>query len=84
MCMWCAGKAALPSRMERFRKSTRFCSMREKSCRVTASAQGVRFLLFSGPPLKEPIAWGGPIVMNTRQELQQAFLELDQGTFVKD
>lgn len=51
---------------------------------VTAGAQGVRFLLFSGPPLKETIAWGGPIVMNTRQELQQAFLELEQGTFVKD
>lgn len=51
---------------------------------VLASEKGVRFLVFSGPELKEPIAWGGPIVMNTRQELQQAFLELEQGTFVKD
>lgn len=51
---------------------------------VTAGEQGVRFLLFSGPALKEPIAWGGPIVMNTRQELQRAFQELEEGTFVRD
>ncbi|HWR45453.1 pirin family protein [Sporomusa sp.] len=48
-----------------------------------AADQGVRFLLFSGKPLKEPIAWGGPIVMNTREELQQAFQEIDNGTFIK-
>jgi len=43
----------------------------------------MRFLLFSGPPLKEPIAWGGPIVMNTKEELMQAFREIDEGTFVR-
>ncbi|MGE5678224.1 MAG: pirin family protein [Pseudomonadota bacterium] len=51
--------------------------------RVKASEEGVRFLLFSGKPLREPIAWGGPIVMNTRQELEQAFRELDENTFIK-
>lgn len=50
---------------------------------VRATDQGIRFLLFSGQPLKEPIAWGGPIVMNTREELQQAFQEIDNGNFIK-
>lgn len=50
---------------------------------IQAADQGIRFLLFSGSPLQEPIAWGGPIVMNTREELQQAFRELDNGTFIK-
>ncbi len=43
----------------------------------------VRFLLMSGKPLREPVAWGGPIVMNTREELMLAFRELDQNTFIK-
>ena len=50
---------------------------------VKAGAQGIRFLLLCGKPLHEPIAWGGPIVMNTQQELQLAFRELDAGTFIK-
>lgn len=50
---------------------------------VQAGDQGIRFLLVSGKPLKEPVAWGGPIVMNTQQELQQAFQELRAGTFIK-
>ncbi|MEO6462518.1 MAG: pirin family protein [Candidatus Eisenbacteria bacterium] len=50
---------------------------------VQAGDEGVRFLLVSGEPLEEPVAWRGPIVMNTRQELQQAFAELEQGTFLK-
>ncbi|MDD4599905.1 hypothetical protein SDC9_15094 [bioreactor metagenome] len=48
-----------------------------------AADQGVRLFLLSAQPLKEPIAWGGPIVMNTRAELQQAFDEIDNGTFIK-
>ena len=48
-----------------------------------ASEKGLRFLLFSGSQLKEPIAWGGPIVMNTQQELKKAFEDIDNGTFVK-
>jgi len=43
----------------------------------------VRFLLISGRPLNEPIAWYGPIVMNTEQELRQAFEDLQNGTFIK-
>jgi len=50
---------------------------------VQAGEQGIRFLLVSGKPLKEPVAWGGPIVMNTQQELQQAFTELRNGTFIR-
>ncbi|MBW1841855.1 MAG: pirin family protein, partial [Deltaproteobacteria bacterium] len=43
----------------------------------------VRFLLISGRPIGEPVAWHGPIVMNTREELQIAFEEYRQGTFIK-
>ena len=45
--------------------------------------ENLRFILVSGKPIKEPIAWGGPIVMNTQEELRIAFNELDQGTFIK-
>jgi redox-sensitive bicupin YhaK (pirin superfamily) len=50
---------------------------------VTAAGDGLRFLLISGKPIGESIAWRGPIVMNTQQELRVAFDELDQGTFIK-
>lgn len=50
---------------------------------VKASHGGIRFLLMSGKPLGEPVAWGGPIVMNTREELNQAYKELDEGTFIR-
>ncbi len=50
---------------------------------VQAGADGVRFLLVSGLPLREPVAWYGPIVMNTQAELMQAFEELDRGTFLQ-
>lgn len=51
---------------------------------VQAGPEGIRFLLVSGRPLEEPVAWYGPIVMNTRAELQQAIDELRAGTFIKD
>ena len=50
---------------------------------VTTDKKPVRFLLVSGRPLKEPVAWYGPIVMNTKQELQTAFQEFENGTFIK-
>jgi redox-sensitive bicupin YhaK (pirin superfamily) len=50
---------------------------------VQAGDQGIRFLLVSGKPLEEPVAWRGPIVMNTNWELQQAYAELRAGTFIK-
>lgn len=50
---------------------------------VQAGEQGIRFLLISGAPIEEPVAWHGPIVMNTREELMQAFAELRNGTFIK-
>ncbi len=54
----------------------------DKIC-IKAGDKGVRFLLVSGKPIGEPIAWRGPIVMNTRQELQLAFEEYNNGTFIK-
>lgn len=52
--------------------------------RVRAGAAGVRFVLCLAKPLEEPIAWGGPIVMNTEKELEDAFVELREGSFIKD
>ncbi len=51
---------------------------------VQAGDEGIRFLLVSGRPIQEPVAWQGPIVMNTQEQLHQAFTELNQGTFIKD
>ncbi|NLE32064.1 MAG: pirin family protein, partial [Bacteroidales bacterium] len=50
---------------------------------VRSGVQGARFVLLAALPLREPIAWGGPIVMNTQEELQLAMEELDNGTFIK-
>ncbi|MDA9278506.1 pirin family protein [Amylibacter sp.] len=50
---------------------------------VQAGEEGIRFLLISGKPIEEPVAWHGPVVMNTREELIQAFDELKNGTFIK-
>lgn len=50
---------------------------------VQAGEKGIRFLLISGKPLREPVAWYGPIVMNTQEELIRAFKELQDGTFLK-
>ncbi|HXX68587.1 MAG TPA: pirin-like C-terminal cupin domain-containing protein, partial [Polyangiaceae bacterium] len=49
---------------------------------VQAGDDGIRFLLVSGKPLKEPVAWYGPIVMNTQEQLRRAFEELQEGTFL--
>lgn len=50
---------------------------------VQAGEKGIRFLLVTGKPIKEPVAWHGPIVMNSREELMQAMKELQNGTFIK-
>jgi redox-sensitive bicupin YhaK (pirin superfamily) len=51
--------------------------------RVRSSGEGVRFLFFSGKPIREPVAWGGPVVMNTQEELRRAFSEYRNGTFIR-
>ena len=50
---------------------------------VQAGHEGIRFLLVSGKPLEEPVAWYGPIVMNTQEQLRQAMSDLRAGTFIK-
>ena len=50
---------------------------------VQAGDEGIRFLLVSGKPLEEPVAWYGPIVMNTQNELRQAMSEMRAGTVIK-
>jgi quercetin 2,3-dioxygenase len=50
---------------------------------VQAGPEGIRFLLVSGKPIEEPVAWYGPIVMNTQNELRLAIDELQEGTFIK-
>jgi redox-sensitive bicupin YhaK (pirin superfamily) len=50
---------------------------------VQAGDKGIRFLLVSGKPIEEPVAWYGPIVMNTEEELRQAYAELRANTFIK-
>ena len=50
---------------------------------VQAGEAGLRFLLVSGRPLEEPVAWRGPIVMNTDEELRRAYAELRDGTFIR-
>ena len=49
---------------------------------MQAGEEGIRFLLVSGKPIKEPAAWYGSIVMNTEAELEQAYAELRNGTFI--
>ncbi len=50
---------------------------------ITTQERAVRFLLVSGKPIGEPVAWYGPIVMNTQEELRIAFEEYEKGTFIK-
>jgi redox-sensitive bicupin YhaK (pirin superfamily) len=55
-----------------------------KQVAIAAVEQPLRFLLMMGKPLREPVAWYGPIVMNTQAELRTAFDELENGTFIKE
>ena len=51
--------------------------------RLHAGPEGARMVIVSGKPLHEPVAWGGPIVMNTDEEVREAFMELEEGTFIR-
>jgi redox-sensitive bicupin YhaK (pirin superfamily) len=80
-----------------FKGGVHFCSKKEESIgpesvvlfdrgdkvSVLSGDEGCRFLLISGKPLQEPVAWRGPIVMNTEEELRQAFADYNNGTFIK-
>lgn len=78
------GKAILPKdNKELLARQAVLFELGEKLL-IQAGDENLRFALFSAKALKEPIAWGGPIVMNTREELHLAFKELDEGTFIKD
>jgi hypothetical protein len=57
--------------------------MRCTADNASSGSGGTRFIVVHAPPLREPIAWGGPIVMNSREELADAFRELEEGTFIK-
>ena len=71
-------------RRPRRRTTARWCSSTAATkSRCRPGDDGIRFLLVSGKPLQEPVAWYGPIVMNTQEQLRQAFEELEQGTFLK-
>ena len=74
-----------PTRRRPPRRTTaRSCSStRGDEVAVQGGEDGIRFLLVSGKPLEEPVAWYGPIVMNTQEQLRQAFEELERGTFLK-
>jgi redox-sensitive bicupin YhaK (pirin superfamily) len=71
--------------LERERTGNRSLVLFDRGDEVTVQAgeQGIRFLLVSGKPLNEPVAWYGPVVMNTPAELEHAFTELNNRTFIK-
>ena len=84
------GNLAADENLERFEQKA--CAMLLSSgaetseaelVRVKAGPKGARFLLLAAKPLREPIAWGGPIVMNSQEELNQAFADLRANTFIK-
>jgi redox-sensitive bicupin YhaK (pirin superfamily) len=77
------GNAQAPPAAEEFGNRTLVLFDRGDEVVVQAGEQGIRFLLVSGRPLEEPVAWYGPIVMNTQQELRQAMMDLQSGTFIK-
>lgn len=79
------GSVILPADNERAVGKKRALLFGEgKTLRLKAGDEELLFLLFAGKPLDEPIAWGGPIVMNTREELAQAFKEIEAETFIKE
>jgi redox-sensitive bicupin YhaK (pirin superfamily) len=73
----------MPSRSEAAGNRTLLVFDRGDEVTVQAGEHGIRFLLVSGKPLQEPVAWYGPIVMNTQSQLDQALAELKAGTFLR-
>lgn len=78
-----AGSARFGTKDEEVQEKRAVLFTQGSELSLVAGEQGLRMVMCQGKPLDEPIAWGGPIVMNTRQELQLAFAELDRGTFIK-
>jgi quercetin 2,3-dioxygenase len=79
-----AGRCYFPSdKMENADNETLVLFSDGPQVMIETKDEAVRLLLLSGKPLNEPIAWGGPIVMNTQEELQLAFDEYQNGTFIK-
>lgn len=72
-----------PDSIEEIREKQAVLFDKGKKIYVKSKDKGIRFLLLSAKPLKEPIAWGGPVVMNTKEELNLAFRELDEERFIK-
>ena len=78
------GEACFDGSAKAYHRETVLLFEREGAAvKVVTGGETSRFLLISGKPLGEPVAWGGPIVMNSREELQLAFREYEQGTFIK-
>lgn len=80
-----SGPAAVPPAAKVTAASDRSLVVFDSGDEVTVEAgeAGIRFLLVSGQPIREPVAWHGPVVMNTQEELREAFSELQKGTFLK-
>ncbi len=78
-----AGSGLFGAKKEAINEKHAVLFSRGEGVAITADKQGLRFVLCQARALQEPIAWGGPIVMNTRAQLQLAFDELDKGTFIK-
>jgi redox-sensitive bicupin YhaK (pirin superfamily) len=83
VCYVIGGDGAFGTPGTRLRNHDAGLFTRGDAVRFQAGHDGVRFLLFSGKPIGEPIAWRGPIVMNTDEELRQAFREYREGTFIR-
>jgi redox-sensitive bicupin YhaK (pirin superfamily) len=79
----CAGTTIKSAQLARMPAVTTAPEAPHPDAVFKAGSEGVSFLFIAGRPLVQEIAWGGPIVMNTRQELELAYDELDRGTFIK-
>ncbi|MEI6703153.1 MAG: pirin-like C-terminal cupin domain-containing protein, partial [Deltaproteobacteria bacterium] len=78
------GEGAFDETDNVYQKETVLLYEREgKTLNISAGGEALRILLLSGKPLGETVAWGGPIVMNTQEELHAAFEEYKNGSFVK-